>query len=309
MSLRPPLIDAAELAATAARGWRTTDGTPVRVLDVRWRLGAADGRDQHAAGHVPGAVYVDLDTELAVPASEHGPADGRHPLPTREALQASARRWGLHDGDAVVVYDDWDSFAAARAWWLLRHAGIVDVRVLDGGLSAWKAAGQPLETGDVTPAPGSVELSWGHQPVLTIDEAAALPERGVLLDARAGERYRGEVEPVDPVGGHIPGAVSLPTASHVDGGRFRTPEQLREAFASVGVPVTGEDDDGETPVGAYCGSGVTASHTVLALELAGLRGALYPGSWSQWSNTPGRPVATGTQPTPSSLAEPAGAPR
>lgn len=290
-SSRPhPLISADELAQHAARGWRTTAGTPVRVLDVRWRLGASDGREQHAAGHVPGAVYVDLDTDLALPSDQHGPEQGRHPLPTREALQAAARRWGLDDGDAVVVLDDWNGLAAARAWWLLRHAGVADVRVLDGALPAWRDAGHPLETGGVTPLPGSVELGWGRLPVLTADEAAALPGHGVLLDARAAERYRGEVEPVDPVGGHVPGARSAPTTQHVDDdGRFRSAAELRESFAAVGAA-------GGTPVGAYCGSGVTASHTVLALELAGVRAALYPGSWSEWSNTPGRPVATGPGP-------------
>jgi len=290
--VRPhPLTTPDELAQHAARGWRTADGTPVRVLDVRWRLGAADGREQHAAGHVPGAVFVDLDTELALPADQHGPEQGRHPLPTRESLQAAARRWGLDDGDAVVVYDDWSSLAASRAWWLLRHAGVADVRVLDGALPAWRDAGHPLETGPVTPAAGSVGLGWGHQPVLTADEAAALPGHGVLLDARAAERYRGEVEPVDPVGGHVPGARSAPTTQHLDdGGRFRPPGELRESFAAAGVR------PGGAAAGAYCGSGVTASHTVLALELAGVRASLYPGSWSQWSNTPGRPVATGAEP-------------
>ena len=289
--VRPhPLITADELSQHAARGWRTADGTPVRVLDVRWRLGAADGREQHAAGHVPGAVFVDLDTELALPADQHGPEQGRHPLPARGALQAAARRWGLDDGDAVVVYDDWSSLAAARAWWLLRHAGVADVRVLDGALPAWRDAGHPLETGAVVPEPGGATLGWDQLPVLTADQAAALPAHGVLLDARAVERYRGDVEPVDPVGGHVPGARSVPTTHHLDdGGRFRSPEELRESFAAAGA------QDG-APVGAYCGSGVTASHTVLALELAGVRGALYPGSWSQWSNTPGRPVATGAEP-------------
>ncbi|WP_309225574.1 sulfurtransferase [Quadrisphaera sp. INWT6] len=293
-----PLITADELAEHAARGWRTDDGTPVRVLDVRWRLGATDGREQHAAGHVPGAVFVDLDAELALPADQHGPEQGRHPLPTREALQAAARRWGLDDGDAVVVLDDWTSLAAARAWWLLRHAGVADVRVLDGALPAWRDAGHPLETGEVTPAPGSVTLGWDHQPVLSADEAAALPGHGVLLDARAAERYRGDVEPVDPVGGHVPGARSAPTTQHLDDdGRFRSPEELRASFAAAGAGADGPE------VGAYCGSGVTASHTVLALELAGERAALYPGSWSQWSNTPGRPVATGAEPGGAADAE------
>jgi thiosulfate/3-mercaptopyruvate sulfurtransferase len=266
------------------------DGPPVRILDVRWRLDRPDGRADYLAGHIPGAVYVDLDTELAA----HGePREGRHPLPNVEALQESARRWGITDGDTVVVYDDLKSMSAARAWWLLRYAGMPDVRVLDGSLSGWAASGRALESGEMTPEHGAVTLSYGHLPVLSIDDAAALPESGVLLDARAGERYRGEVEPVDPRAGHIPGAISAPTGENVDGdGRFLPTDALRARFESLGAQIGG-DQSAESSVGVYCGSGVTAAHEALALTLAGFAPAVYPGSWSQWSNTPGRPVATG----------------
>jgi thiosulfate/3-mercaptopyruvate sulfurtransferase len=256
----------------------------VRLLDVRWRLDRPDGRPEYLAGHLPGAVHVDLDTELAA----HGrPEDGRHPLPPVEALQAAARRWGLRNGDTVVVYDDLQNLSAARAWWLLRYAGVADVRLLDGSLAAWTAAGLPLEAGDVLPEGGDVDLEYGALPTIDIDGAAAFPENGVLLDARAGERYRGEAEPVDPRAGHIPGARSLPTSANVGpDGRFLDVGTLRARFAEVGVV------DG-VPVAAYCGSGVTAAHEAVALTLAGFEPVLYPGSWSQWSNHPDRPVATG----------------
>jgi len=258
----------------------------VRILDVRWRLDRPDGRPEYLVGHIPGAVYVDLDTQLA----RHGaPQEGRHPLPPVEQLERDARSWGIDDGDTVVVYDDLKNLSAARAWWLLRYAGVRDVRLLDGGLAAWTAAGLPLETGEPAPRePGSVSLRYGSLPVLTIDDAAAYPGAGVLLDARAGERYRGEVEPIDPRAGHIPGAVSAPTTENVDAaGRFLPPEQLRARFAALGV----EPGRG---VAAYCGSGVTAAHEVAALALAGFDAALFPGSWSQWANDADRPVAVGS---------------
>lgn len=256
----------------------------VRLLDVRWQLGAPDGRPAHAAGHLPGAVYVDLESTL----STHGkPEDGRHPLPDRSALQDAARAWGVNDSDTVVVYDAAGNLAAARAWWLLRDAGLADVRLLDGGLAAWTAAGHPLETGPVTPTPGTVTLIGGGLPTVDIDGAAAWPARGVLLDARAGERYRGEVEPVDPRAGHIPGAVSAPTGENLaEDGTFLPADKLRERFAGLGVQAGDE-------VAVYCGSGVTAAHTIAALRIAGIDATLYPGSWSQWSNHPDRPVATG----------------
>lgn len=260
------------------------DRPPV-LLDIRWRLDTPDGRAAYRDGHIPSAVYVSLDDELAA----HGsPADGRHPLPAAEDLQASARRWGLNEGDTVVVYDDWQSFGAARAWWMLSDAGVADVRILDGGLAAWRAAGLPLETGEVVPERGTVTLHPGHLPQLTIDQAASLPGRGALLDVRAGERYRGETEPIDPRAGHIPGALTLPTTGNLDAdGRFLPVDALRARLAGVA---------GDGPVGVYCGSGVSAAHAVFALQRAGLDPALYVGSWSQWSHHPDRPVATGAQP-------------
>lgn len=275
-----PLISVEE-----ARGLLAS-GAPVRLLDVRWRVDKPDGRDDFRAGHLPGAAFVDLDAELA----HHGePADGRHPLPSREALQEAARSWGLHDGDVVIAYDDNGGLSAARAWWLLRWAGM-PVRVLDGGLAAWTAAGGELESGDVAPVRGTVVLAEGRMPVTDIDGAAGAPARGVLLDARAPERYRGEVEPIDPVAGHIPGARNAPAAGNLGpDGRFRPAAELAERFAAVGA-VPG------TEVVAYCGSGVTAAADILALEIAGIPATLYPGSWSQWSNTPGRPIATGDEP-------------
>jgi thiosulfate/3-mercaptopyruvate sulfurtransferase len=270
------LVDAHELLAADPRP---------RLLDVRWALGDDRGRERYLEAHLPGAVFVDLDTELADPPS---PTAGRHPLPSLQRLQRSARRWGLHDGEPVVVTDDGPGTAAARAWWLLRWAGVADVRILDGGLAAWQRAGGPVEAGDVVPVPGDVTLAGGGLPVLDADAAAALPSSGgVLLDARAGERYRGEVEPIDPRAGHVPGAVSAPTTGNLAAdGSFLPATALTERFTALGVRPG-------TPVGVYCGSGVTAAHEVAALAAAGIDAALYPGSWSQWSSDPGRPVATG----------------
>ena len=281
----PILIAPDDLAALIA------SETPVRVLDVRWRLDAPDGRPAYLEGHLPGAVYVDLDHELAdhVPTGEPA-VRGRHPLPDREALQASARSWGVDDGDVVVVYDDLKSLSAARAWWVLRNAGIADVRILDGAFRAWTDAGLPVERGEVVPEPGTVTLTSGVLPSIDIDTAATWAGEGrVLLDARAGERYRGDVEPIDPRAGHIPGALSTPTTANVGAdGRFLSPETLREQFLAAGVPA-------DATVATYCGSGVTAAHNAVALTLAGFEPALYPGSWSEWANHPERPVATGPE--------------
>jgi thiosulfate/3-mercaptopyruvate sulfurtransferase len=271
------LISADQLASDLS-----SDRPPV-VLDVRWTLGGPPGHGEYLTGHVPGAVYVALDTELA----EHGaPTDGRHPLPSVESLQDAARRWGISPGTPVVAYDGGGNLAAARAWWLLRWAGLTDVRLLDGALPAWVAAGGELATDDVRPEPGTVELTAGALPTLDVDAAAAFAETGVLLDARAPERFRGETEPIDPKAGHIPGATSAPTGANLDAdGRFLPADELRARFAALGV-------DASTAVGVYCGSGVTAAHQTAALAIAGIDAALYPGSWSQWSNLD-RPVATG----------------
>lgn len=300
------LISAADLAALLVVG------PAPRILDVRWKLGGPPGRAEFRRGHLPGAVYVDLDTELA----GHGEAsDGRHPLPAPAQLQAAARGWGLDDGDTVVVYDDLGNMSAARAWWLLRDAGVRDVRLLDGGLGAWRAEGLPVVEGEEPVEPGSVTLSPGGLPALDADAAAALARDGVLLDARAAERYRGDTEPIDPRAGHIPGAVSAPTGGNLDAqGRFLPADVLRARFEALGVRgaaagagagdahgTSAGDADGSAPgaafdVGVYCGSGVTAAHEAVALTLAGFTPAVYPGSWSQWSNLPERPVATGDAP-------------
>lgn len=274
------LITVDELAA--ALGQRSG----VRILDVRWSLEGPPGLPLYRDGHIPAAVYVDLERDLAAPASS---ALGRHPLPDVGDLQAAARRWGINSGDQVVVYDDLGNLSAARAWWLLRHAGLGDVRLLDGALAAWRQAGLPLESGDTVPSPGTIELEYAHLPVLSTEDAALLPERGVLIDARSPERYRGDVEPIDPRAGHIPGAANAPATANVGpDGRFLPSGVLADRYESLGVSASSE-------VGVYCGSGVTAAHDVAALTIAGFTAALYPGSWSQWSNDPGRDVATGSQ--------------
>ena len=260
---------------------------PPVLLDVRWSLGGPPGAAEHARGHLPGAVYVDLDTQLSRP---RGPGEGRHPLPDPAALQRTLRAAGISAGTRVVAYDAGPGTSAARAWWVLRWAGLSDVAVLDGGLAAWRAAGAAVSTEEPRPVPGDVEVQPGRLPVLDADAAAALARSGVLLDARAPERYRGESEPVDPVAGHVPGALNAPTTGVLGAdGRFLPPQRLREHFARLGV--------GTGPaVGAYCGSGVTAAHLLLALEVAGVPAVLYPGSWSEWVADPARPVATGAEP-------------
>ncbi|MEU1885650.1 sulfurtransferase [Micromonospora sp. WMMD987] len=277
-----PLIEPDRLAAELAQP------DPPTLLDVRWRLAGPPGRADYAAGHLPGAVFVDLDTALCGPPG----AAGRHPLPDPDALQAALRAAGVRAGRPVVVYDGGDGMAAARAWWTLRWAGHRPVRVLAGGWAGWLAAGLPGTVEVPTPPPGDVTVRPGALPVLDAAGAARLAATGdgVLLDVRAAPRYRGESEPVDPVAGHVPGAVNLPATEYVSEGRFPTAAALRDRFAAVGVRP-------DRPVGAYCGSGVTAAQTVLALHLAGRTdAALYVGSWSGWIADPSRPVATG--PTP-----------
>ncbi|MGV9344928.1 sulfurtransferase [Streptomyces spiralis] len=279
------IISASDLASALA------GPNPPVLLDVRWQLSLAkaageppfDGRAAHESGHIPGAVYVDLDRELA---SAPG-SNGRHPLPGIEEFGAAMRRAGVSAGRPVVVYDGGQGWAAARAWWLLRWTGHPDVRVLDGGLAAWEG---PLETGVPEPAQGDFSPAPGAVALLDADGAAALARSGVLFDARAGERYRGEVEPIDPVGGHIPGAVSAPTTENVGpDGRFLPAAELQARFKALGA-ADGKD------VGVYCGSGVSAAHEALALAVAGIPAALYVGSWSEWSADPSRPVAVGPDP-------------
>ena len=267
-----PLITPDELAEDLDR---------CTVLDVRYVMGGPPGEEQHRAGHVPGAAYVDLDRDLADPPG----GGGRHPLPDEARFEEAMRRAGVSGDRPVVVYDDWQGRGAARAWWLLRHHGHRDVRVLDGGWSAWVAAGLPVESGAVQVERGDFAVSADKG--MPVVEAGGVLDVDVLVDARAPERFRGDTEPVDPVAGRIPGAVNVPTTANVDErGRFRPPAELRETYARVGV------DPGRA-VAAYCGSGVTAAHDVLAMEVAGIRAALYPGSWSGWITDPDRPVERG----------------
>ncbi len=381
-----PLVSCAALAEALA-------GPTVPVLlDVRWRLGGPPGRLDYDRAHLPGAVYVDLDTDLA---AEPG-AGGRHPLPDPADLQSVLRAAGVRSDSFVVVYDDDNGSIAARAWWLLRWAGHTRVAVLDGGFRAWTAKGLPVTAEVPRPAPGDLVVRPGAMPVVDADGAAELARTGVLIDARAPERYRGEVEPIDPRAGHVPGAINAPFAAHVDAdGHWRPATELAERFAALGIPAgaegaggrghdataaavggaalgdagetsraaaglsgaplgtgvadpsggveetsgaadglaaagTGAADPtsagpeeasaaadasagaagtggvgaaggGESRVGAYCGSGVTATSVLLALEVAGVTsadnpGVLYAGSWSHWSADPDRPAATGPEP-------------
>lgn len=279
------IISASELVSDLA------GSRPPTLLDVRWQLTAAkaagaapfDGRAEYAAGHIPGAVFVDLDADLAGPPGRAG----RHPLPDTERFGAAMRTAGVCADRPVVVYDGGQCWAAARAWWMLRWTGHPDVRVLDGGLATWDG---PVVSGTEQAVPGDFRPVPDALRLLDADGAAALARTGTLLDARAGERYRGEVEPIDPVGGHIPGAVSAPTGENVAAtGCFLPAADLAERFKSLGAT------EG-TEVGVYCGSGVSAAHEVLALAVAGIPAALYVGSWSEWSADGNRPVAVGSDP-------------
>ena len=282
MNTGDALIDTRDLDAAL----RNVSAPRPVVLDVRWRLGGPPPAELYASGHLPGAVAVELDRDLAAPVGDG--KRGRHPLPEPGALQEALRRWGINEDSSVVAYDDADGSSAARAWWLLRWAGLRDVRVLDGGIAAWTAAGLQLTAEVPSPELGNVLVRPGAMPVLDAEGAAGLVGGGgVLLDARVEPRYRGEVEPVDPVAGHIPGARSAPASGNVDvSGRFLSAERLRERFAGLGV-------EADRAAGAYCGSGVTAAQEVLALHVAGIPAALYAGSWSEWVADRSRPVETG----------------
>ncbi len=275
------LITAGDLATLV------DSGRPVSVLDVRWSLAQPDGRAAYLEGHLPGAVYVSMEDDL----SDHTiTGRGRHPLPCGRDLQAAARRWGVRRDVPVVVYDDWGRAGSARAWWVLTAAGLQDVRILDGGLPAWRAAARDLQAGPVDPPPGDVTLPRdnlyaGDRPTVTADRAPSV----TLIDARAPERFRGDVEPLDPVAGHIPGARNVPSATVLTAdGTFVDDHELSGLLSQRGVAGAGE-------VAVYCGSGVTATVTIAALAAAGRDAALYPGSWSEWCSVPDRPVARGPE--------------
>jgi len=274
-----PLVTAGQLAAELAG-----PGAPT-VLDCRWTLAGGADRDGYGKGHLPGAVFVDLDRDLAAPPG----AGGRHPLPAPEAFQAAMRRAGVRDDRPVVAYDQGEPGGAARAWWLLGWFGHPDARVLDGGLGAWVAAGLPVTTETADPDPGDFTARPGGRSLLDAAGAARLAAAGVLLDARAPARYQGLEEPVDPVAGHIPGARNAPMADLVGDHGLVPPASLRRLLDRHGARPG-------TPVGVYCGSGVVAAHVVLACEVAGIPASLYAGSWSDWVTDPSRPVATGREP-------------
>jgi thiosulfate/3-mercaptopyruvate sulfurtransferase len=255
----------------------------LKVVDLRWYLDGRSGRAAYDGGHIPGAVFVALEDIGA----EEGA--GRHPLPTRKRFEAAMRHADVDNADGVVVYDDVAGSVAGRLWWLLRAFGHAAAAVLDGGIQAWAG---PLETEVTTPRRGDFdarEPSWSD--VVLYDQLRRGEVDGVLLDARLPSRYRGEEEPVDPKAGHIPGAVSACWQGNLGpDGRYLAPEQLRERFRALGVKAGGEAI-------LYCGSGVNTIHNLIALELAGLRGArVYAGSWSDWSAHEDAPVATGTDP-------------
>jgi thiosulfate/3-mercaptopyruvate sulfurtransferase len=249
------------------------------VVDCRWRLGEPGrGRELYEEGHIPGAGFLDVDTDLSAP-----PGDGRHPLPEPDAFARAAARAGIGPRSTVVAYDEGGEGGAARLWWLLRHFGHPAVAVLDGGLRAWRERGAPLSTGTSAPVAIPIDPHARTDDVILAEEIEERLGDGSLdlIDARAPQRYSGELEPIDPVAGHIPGARNVPFAELAPGGRYLPPAELREHLRTGGDAV------------AYCGSGVTAAHIVLAAEAAGLRPPrLYPGSWSQWCGR-GLPAETG----------------
>ncbi len=266
----PPVVDLA---------WVQQYGDAVVLADVRWYLDGRSGQAAYDAGHLPGAVFVDVDHDLAAHAA---PESGRHPLPDPEDFAERMAALGIADGDTVIAYDDAGGVVAARLVWMLRVTGH-QAALLDGGMAAYDG---PLDRdaprrdrATFTPRP------WPADRLADIGDA--VDPRNVVVDARDPARFRGEVEPIDPRAGHIPGAVSAPTGDNLGpDGRFRTLDDLRARFAALGA-------DGTRPVGVYCGSGVTAAHEIAALAVAGVPAALYPGSWSQWSSDPDRPAATG----------------
>ncbi len=280
-ALPTPLVSPEQLLAALAAG-----AAPA-IVDCSFDLAdVVAGERAFVAGHLPGAVYANLDHDLAGPKTGR---NGRHPLPARADWAATLARLGVSPARAVVVYDAQGGMYAARAWWMMLWAGHRSVSVLDGGIAAWKAAGGALEAGPVASVAAPSAYPLGDSLVASVDADALLKSLGrvTLLDARAGERYRGEVEPLDKRAGHIPGARSRFFKDNLDPqGRFRPAAELRAAFEAFGAA--------PAQVVHQCGSGVTACHNLLAMAVAGLPGsALYPGSWSEWSADPARPVAVG----------------
>lgn len=271
----------------------------LRVLDCRFDLSDAErGLQKYRRQHIPGAVYAHLDRDLsglAVPG-----VTGRHPLPGPEALQATLRHWGIDTDTHVVVYDGGNSMFAARAWWVLRWAGVRKVQVLNGGWQAWLNQGLPVDTDNPEPEASHIEVSCPEEWVVNADDIMRNPGAYTLLDARAPARFTGASEPMDARGGHIPGAICADFTSNLDeSARFRSVQELRQLFSQMGdVPITelaSPTAYARLPVVvSYCGSGVTACHNILAMMIAGLpQPKLYPGSWSDWINDDRRPIATG----------------
>lgn len=274
---KSPLLSAAQLAQLCENKPETV------VLDIRWSLAGGADREAYERGHIPTARFVDLESDLS---AEPG-AGGRHPLPDSHRAIETFRRLGINDASTVVCYDADNSTAAARAWWLLRYYGHSDSYVLDGGLAAWRRADQPMTVQNPTYGRGDFSAREPRVAVLVTSEVLTFAADHLLLDARDGQRYRGVVEPVDAVAGHIPKAVNAPTQHNVNtDGTFLSREELQQRFGQLGAKH-------DTPLATYCGSGVTAAHQILALETAGMSAALYPGSWSEWITDPERPVATG----------------
>lgn len=272
------LVTVPELQAMLAAGAR------LQLLDVRWQLTEPHGAglERYLAGHLPGARFVDLETVLTGPASD--PTLGRHPLPDAQRLAIGLAAAGVDTQRPLVVYDEPGSFAAGRAWWVLRDAGL-DVRVLDGGITAWLAAGGSLDSGAAdtdAPALEPVSLTLGHLPQLDADAVASFD--GIVVDVRAPQRFRGEVEPLDPRAGHIPGAVNRPV-----GGFWAADGTLPDAATLNDLLALPSG----VPVAVYCGSGVSAAQVILAAATLGVTCALYPPSWSGWSSDPSRPVELG----------------
>jgi thiosulfate/3-mercaptopyruvate sulfurtransferase len=272
--MNTPLIDVSQLSTML----ETTDH--LVLLDIRWSLATGGDHDAYARGHIPGAQFLHMERDLSsVPG-----AGGRHPLPAAADFAEAARRAGVSDRSMVVCYDAGPGTSAARAWWLLRYFGHSAPCVLDGGLAAWTRAGLPLSTAETAVKLGDFTVRPPLAPTVDVQDVLAAARDGILLDARDRERFLGLTEPVDKVAGHIPGAVSAPTSENVGpDGLFRPAAELRARFAALGVSQ-------DRPTTVYCGSGVTAAHEILALEVAGYGAALYPGSWSHWIEDESRPV-------------------